>query len=131
MTYPRAPRRRTSRRSPSASDTGSPDGESTDCAPAPRLRCPDCGSSLRLTEVSLEVSGVSTASPQRLRLDIGDQNGGLYEQVAELQRRLIRDAMRRNAGVKTQAAEDLGMKYTTFLEMGKRLGLADFVGDEN
>ncbi|MFQ5745462.1 MAG: helix-turn-helix domain-containing protein [Acidobacteriota bacterium] len=94
------------------------------CAPTPTIRCPRCGTELRVSRIELHVEGRGDENVIQVRLS--NDGLGLREQVNAFQRTLIVAALAKHGGVKARAAEALGLKYTTFIEMGKRLDIPGF-----
>jgi transcriptional regulator with GAF, ATPase, and Fis domain len=88
------------------------------------LKCPDCGSSVRLALVSTVDRGLHHRSAPRAVPDPVEGSASLpdFEQsVKRYKRDLIARALDENDGVMTRAAKALGLKYTTFVAMVHRL----------
>ena len=60
-----------------------------------------------------------------MRLDLKHPDQPLDEVVDDVRRILAVRALREARGVKVKAAEIAGMKYTTFYELVRRLGITD------
>ena len=56
-------------------------------------------------------------------LDIGDAGINLNEMVSSMERQLIRKALERTGGVRSKAAQLLGLNRTTLLEKMKKMGI--------
>ena len=83
--------------------------------------CPHCNETIRLEGVSLKVQGHD--NPENVELDLRYPDQRLDDVVDEVRRILVTRALREADGVKVKAAEIVGMKYTTFYELVRRLGL--------
>jgi transcriptional regulator with GAF, ATPase, and Fis domain len=86
------------------------------------LACPECGAALKLQLLASQVFDRQPAatSPTREATEPVD-----YEDtVTTFKRELVSRALRENGGVMTRAAKALNLKYTTFVAMAHRLGVA-------
>lgn len=85
--------------------------------------CPHCGGTIRLQGVGLRFQGGDN-SPT-VQLDLRHPAEPLDDVVDDVRRVLVIRALREANGVKVKAAEIAGMKYTTFYELVRRLGISD------
>ena len=85
--------------------------------------CPHCGDTIRLEGIGLRFEGSGEA--ETVRLDLKHPQESLDEVVDDVRRVLVLRALREANGVKVKAAEIAGMKYTTFYELVRRLGITD------
>jgi len=86
------------------------------------LACPECGTalSLRLGARQADHHFVPGIAPAASHVAL-DQ---FEDAVNAFKGELITRAMKENGGVMTRAAKALGLKYTTFVAMAHRLGIA-------
>jgi transcriptional regulator with GAF, ATPase, and Fis domain len=118
---------------PSAATTEPPVQDSgTDLVPEARIpllhstgefTCPHCSGTIRLQGIGLRFEG-SEAS-DIVQLDLRHPEESLDEVVDDVRRALAIRALKEANGVKVKAAEIAGMKYTTFYELVRRLGITD------
>ncbi len=88
---------------------------------AARTVCPQCGHSSQSPGLALNVTiGAVMEGTKVLLVRPG---ASLRALVDDLRTVLIRDALARANGVQSRAAEMLGLKYTTFHALARRLGL--------
>jgi DNA-binding NtrC family response regulator len=85
--------------------------------------CPHCGDTIRLEGVGLRFEGAHDAAT--VQLDLRHPDDPLDTVVDDVRRVLVIRALREANGVKVKAAEIAGMKYTTFYELVRRLGITD------
>jgi len=85
--------------------------------------CPHCGDTIRLEGIGLRFEGSGEA--ETVRLDLKHPQEPLDEVVDDVRRVLVLRALREANGVKVKAAEIAGMKYTTFYELVRRLGITN------
>ena len=85
--------------------------------------CPHCGDTIRLEGIGLRFEGSDGA--ETVRLDLKHPQEPLDAVVDDVRRVLVTRALREANGVKVKAAEIAGMKYTTFYELVRRLGITD------
>jgi len=83
--------------------------------------CPHCSGTIRLEAIGLRFQGGNNADT--VRLDVRHPEGPLDDIVDDVRRVLATRALREANGVKVKAAEIAGMKYTTFYELVRRLGI--------
>jgi len=83
--------------------------------------CPGCGCTIRLESVGLRFAG--GAATDTVQLDLRHPEEALDAVVDDVRRVLAIRALREANGVKVKAAEIAGMKYTTFYELVRRLGI--------
>ena len=110
----------------------SDDGPGQPLAPDQRVRllessgefsCPHCGDTIRLQGVGLRFQGGDNS--HTVQLDLRHPQEPLDDVVDDVRRVLVIRALREANGVKVKAAEIAGMKYTTFYELVRRLGVTD------
>ena len=89
--------------------------------------CPRCGD--RIVVESLAVRATA-AGQSGVPLDLERRGRSLDAILQDVRRRLVVDALRHANGVKSRAARSLGMKYSTFYELVRRLGVDDDDGTE-
>ena len=113
-------------------DIASADDERPRLAPDERLpllkssgefSCPHCDGTIHLQGVGLRFQGADNA--RTVQLDLRHPEEPLDDVVDEVRRVLVIRALREANGVKVKAAEIAGMKYTTFYELVRRLGITD------
>lgn len=95
---------------------------------AAQIRCPDCGGLVELRDVRVAVTIRPPASEHAPGPTIEvplDSDDSLDEVITGVKRRLVVRALRRAGGVKTRAAELVGIKYTTFYNLVERLDITD------
>lgn len=112
--------------SSAASDNGAslaPDGRIPLLEGSGEFTCPHCHGTIRLQGVGLRFEGSDSA--ETVQLDLRHPDEPLGEVVDDVRRVLVIRALREAQGVKVRAAEIAGMKYTTFYELVKRLGITD------
>jgi transcriptional regulator with GAF, ATPase, and Fis domain len=85
--------------------------------------CPHCQETIRLEGVGLKFEGAETS--ETVQLDLRHPEESLDVVVDDVRRLLAIRALREANGVKVKAAEIAGMKYTTFYELVRRLGITD------
>ncbi len=85
--------------------------------------CPHCGDTIRLEGIGLRFEGAQNAAT--VQLDLRHPDDPLDAVVDDVRRVLVIRALREANGVKVKAAEIAGMKYTTFYELVRRLGITD------
>jgi transcriptional regulator with GAF, ATPase, and Fis domain len=85
--------------------------------------CPHCSGTIRLEGVGLKFEGGETS--ETVQLDLRHPEEALDVVVDDVRRLLAIRALREANGVKVKAAEIAGMKYTTFYELVRRLGITD------
>jgi len=85
--------------------------------------CPHCAGTIRLEGIGLRFAGAE--SGETVQLDLRHPEESLDEVVDDVRRVLVIRALREAGGVKVKAAEIAGMKYTTFYELVRRLGITD------
>lgn len=85
--------------------------------------CPHCNETIRLEGVGLKFEGSETS--ETVQLDLRHPEESLDVVVDDVRRVLAIRALREANGVKVKAAEIAGMKYTTFYELVRRLGITD------
>lgn len=85
--------------------------------------CPHCAGTIRLEGVGLRFEGA--AATETVQLDLRHPEEPLDAVVDDVRRVLAIRALREANGVKVKAAEIAGMKYTTFYELVRRLGITD------
>lgn len=85
--------------------------------------CPHCNGTIRLQGIGLRFEGSDDA--ETIQLDLRHPEEALDEVVDDVRRLLVIRALREAGGVKVKAAEIAGMKYTTFYELVRRLGITD------
>jgi len=113
-------------------DDPSRDGAVDSIAPDQRIpliegggdfHCPHCGGTIRLEGIGLRFEGGEEA--ETIQLDLRHPDEPLDEVVDDVRRLLAIRALREAKGVKVKAAEIAGMKYTSFYELVRRLGITD------
>ena len=113
----------------SESDTAHPNGS---LAPGDRIpllqssgefACPHCSGTIRLQGIGLRFEGGNEA--HTVQLDLRHPGEPLDDIVDDVRRVLVIRALREAKGVKVKGAEIAGMKYTTFYELVRRLGITD------
>jgi len=116
---------------PAAAES-SDDGQVQPLAPDQRVRllessgefsCPHCGDTIRLEGVGLRFQGGDNS--HTVQLDLRHPQEPLDDVVDDVRRVLVIRALREANGVKVKAAVIAGMKYTTFYELVRRLGITD------
>lgn len=85
--------------------------------------CPHCSGTIRLQGIGLRFEGSDESDT--VQLDLRHPEESLDEVVDDVRRALAIRALREANGVKVKAAEIAGMKYTTFYELVRRLGITD------
>lgn len=85
--------------------------------------CPHCSGTIRLEGIGLRFEGGDKANT--VRLDLRHPEDPLDDIVDDVRRVLAIRALREANGVKVKAAEIAGMKYTTFYELVRRLGITE------
>jgi transcriptional regulator with GAF, ATPase, and Fis domain len=85
--------------------------------------CPHCHETIRLEGVGLRFEGGEIS--ETVQLDLRHPEESLDVVVDDVRRVLAIRALREANGVKVKAAEIAGMKYTTFYELVRRLGITD------
>ena len=85
--------------------------------------CPHCSGTIRLEGIGLRFEGGDHADT--VRLDLRHPEDPLDDIVDDVRRVLSIRALREANGVKVKAAEIAGMKYTTFYELVRRLGITE------
>jgi DNA-binding NtrC family response regulator len=85
--------------------------------------CPHCSGTIRLQGIGLRFEGSDDS--ETVQLDLRHPEESLDEVVDDVRRALAIRALREANGVKVKAAEIAGMKYTTFYELVRRLGITD------
>ena len=70
-------------------------------------------------------SQVTSAGQRRINLDLEPRGRSLDAILRDIKRRLVVDALQHEKGVKSRAARSLGLKYSTFYELVRRLGVDD------
>jgi len=85
--------------------------------------CPHCSGTIRLEGIGLRFQGGDRADT--VRLDLRHPEDPLDDIVDDVRRVLATRALRDANGVKVKAAEIAGMKYTTFYELVRRLGISE------
>lgn len=85
--------------------------------------CPHCAGTIRLQGIGLRFEGSDHA--ETIQFDLRHPEQPLDEVVDDVRRVLVIRALREANGVKVKAAEIAGMKYTTFYELVRRLGITD------
>ncbi len=117
---------------PASSDDSSADDNAQPLAPDERVpllqssgefSCPHCGDIIRLQGVGLRFQGGDNAPT--VQLDLRHPEEPLDDVVDDVRRVLAIRALREANGVKVKAAAIAGMKYTTFYELVRRLGITD------
>ena len=83
--------------------------------------CPHCRGTIRLEGIGLRFEGSNDSDT--VRLDLRHPEEPLDEVIDDVRRVLVVRALREANGVKVKAAEIAGMKYTTFYELVRRLGI--------
>jgi two-component system, NtrC family, response regulator AtoC len=81
------------------------------------------GDSIHLEDLPAEIAGQG-GETRGLCLELSPDGIDMPLAIAELERKLISKAMEIGAGVKTKAAELLGLNRTTLVEKMKRLGIS-------
>ena len=85
--------------------------------------CPHCGDTIRLQGIGLRFQGGDNS--HTVQLDLRHPGEPLDDVVDDVRRVLAIRALREANGVKVKAAKIAGMKYTTFYELVRRLGITD------
>ncbi len=85
--------------------------------------CPHCSGTIRLQGIGLRFEGGDNTNT--VRLDLRHPEDPLDDIVDDVRRVLAIRALREANGVKVKAAEIAGMKYTTFYELVRRLGITE------
>ena len=88
--------------------------------------CPECGASLRFGLQSAQAFHTFpplAAAPSLHPSSHSSLPADFDGRVKEFQRTLVSRALEENNGVMTRAAKALGLKYTTFVAMARRLGV--------
>lgn len=85
--------------------------------------CPHCAGTIRLQGIGLRFEGSDNA--ETVQFDLRHPEQPLDEVVDDVRRVLVIRALREADGVKVKAAEIAGMKYTTFYELVRRLGITE------
>lgn len=83
--------------------------------------CPHCNGTIRLEGIGLRFEG--SDNTDTVRLDLRHPEDPLDDIVDDVRRILAIRALRDANGVKVKAAKIAGMKYTTFYELVRRLGI--------
>ena len=88
-----------------------------------RVECPHCGSDLDFVDVKTSLERGWTLREIKLRLS---ELGGTFDQVIErLTHILVLGALQETRGIKSHAADILGIKRTTFDLLVRRLGITN------
>ena len=87
------------------------------------FECPHCDSSVQAGHLSLAFN--LPGDRRDVQLFLVNPDNALEDVLDEVRRTLVSRALRDTHGNKSKAAAQLGMKYTTFYALVKRLGLED------
>ena len=87
------------------------------------IQVSDLPEKLHMTEPGKDQAGEENSSPAYHNIEIGAAGVDLNAIVGSLERNLIRKALERTNGVRSKAAQLLGLNRTTLLEKIKKMGI--------